>query len=296
MTHRFKSFLILFLIYLVAFGLAFWAATASSYSILVKSAIMVMLAVMIIYMGSLDFNNSSVFDPYWSVAPPLMVVFYLSVNASAIFQPAPESWGYMPRLITMFLLILTYSIRLTGNFLRGWPGLKHEDWRYMNFRKKTGKAYWVVSLLGIHLFPAIMVFGGTLSIWVVVVQGSSPLNFLDILAVLVTGFAILLEGVSDNQMRRFLKTDGGSGKTMDKGLWALSRHPNYLGEICFWWGIYLFALAANSAFWWVIIGPVAITLMFVFVSIPMIERRMVERRSDYPQYQKKISMLIPWKL
>jgi steroid 5-alpha reductase family enzyme len=49
---------------------------------------------------------------------------------------------------------------------------------------------------------------------------------------------------------------------MTKGLWAYSRHPNYFGEITFWWGIYLFGLAANAAYWWTIIGPASVTLLF----------------------------------
>ena len=82
---------------------------------------------------------------------------------------------------------------------------------------------------------------------------------------------------------------------MNRGLWALSRHPNYLGEILFWWGLYLFALASNPSFWWVVAGPLAITLMFIFASIPMIEKRMLKRRKDYQAYQEKVSMLVPWK-
>lgn len=321
-----KGRLILLLIYSIAFGLAFWAASASSFSILVKSAVMVLLAVVIIYLGSIDFNNSSIFDPYWSVAPPLMIIFYfwmmimeqpidagqwsmmtnqwsaetelpaLSGNAATgLNQPVSGGLGYFPRLILLSLLTLAYSIRLTWNFLRGWSGLKHEDWRYVAFRKNTGKAYWVVSLFGIHLFPALMVFAGTLSIYVTVVYGSRSLNLLDVVAVLITSFAIFLETRSDNQMRRFLKENPETDKTMQQGLWNRSRHPNYLGEISFWWGLYLFAMAANPLFWWVVVGPLAITLMFVFVSIPMMEKRMVKRRPGYRDYQKKVPMLIPWK-
>jgi steroid 5-alpha reductase family enzyme len=84
-----------------------------------------------------------------------------------------------------------------------------------------------------------------------------------------------------------------TGKTMDRGLWSLSRHPNYLGEILFWWGLYLFALSANPSLWWVIAGPAVITLMFLFISIPMIEKRMLIRKVNYKEYQKRVSMLIP---
>ena len=83
------------------------------------------------------------------------------------------------------------------------------------------------------------------------------------------------------------------GATLTTGLWAYSRHPNYLGEILFWWGLYLFALAAYPAAWWTIFGPLSITLLFVFISIPMIEKRHIERRPDYPAYLDRTPMIMP---
>ena len=300
MTEKIKGRIILFCVYLIAFGAGICVSSISGYSIVVKSAVMVVISISIIYLGSVIYNNSSVFDPYWSVAPPLMVLYYLALavdehrlggKASAVFH-----FSHSPRLIFLFLLTLAYSMRLTWNFLRSWPGMKHEDWRYVDFRTNTGKAYWIVSFAGIHLFPAIMVFGGTLSIWVTVVQGYRPTNLVDLFAMLVTGSAIVLEAVSDRQLRNFLAHNKDAGKTMNRGLWSLSRHPNYLGEILFWWGLYLFALASNPSFWWVIAGPLAITLMFIFASIPMIEKRMMKRRKDYAAYRERVSMLIPWKI
>ncbi|MEI7499585.1 MAG: DUF1295 domain-containing protein [Bacteroidota bacterium] len=317
MSEKLKGRLALLLVYIIAFGLGFWVSTVSNYSILLKSAVAVAVTLVIIFMGSVDFNNSSVFDPYWSIAPPMMAIYYLVLviiqqsiggqtanpgNVTMVtdkmlfnFSDIGKRLLDSPRITLFFIITLAYSARLTWNFLRGWPGLKHEDWRYVNFRKSSGKAYWVVSFFGIHLFPALMVFGGTLSIWVVVVEDLRGLNLLDILAIGVTSGAIILEAIADRQLRKFVLHNRETGKTMSRGLWALSRHPNYLGEILFWWGLYLFALASNPLFWWVIIGPAAITLMFLFASIPMIEKRMIERRTDYPEYMKKVPMLIPWK-
>jgi steroid 5-alpha reductase family enzyme len=293
--------LTLLAVYLVAVGAGYWGSTFCDCGILAASAAAVAVTVVILFAGSMVFNNTSVFDPYWSVAPPLMIIFYVAgiLQSPDVLHHAsgiPFLVFMTPRILVVFLLVLTYSARLTWNFLRGWPGLSHEDWRYDGFRKKTGKAYWPVSFSALHLFPSLMVFGGTLSLWVVVVQGYRPVNFMDIAAILVTGNAILLEAVADRQLRNFNLENSGTGKTMDKGLWSLSRHPNYLGEILFWWGLYLFALAANPAFWWVAAGPAAITLMFIFASIPMIEKRMLERRKDYGVYMKKVSMLLPWRI
>ncbi|MFZ4520102.1 MAG: DUF1295 domain-containing protein [Bacteroidales bacterium] len=300
MSEKGKGRTILFCVYVIAISLGVWLSFMTGYPILLKSAIAVCVCVAVIFAGSRIFNNSSVFDPYWSIAPPLMVLYYVAVilRSELVIRDGVHTilniLGSSPRLVVLFLLTLAYALRLTWNFLRSWPGLGHEDWRYADFRANTGKAYWFVSLSGIHIFPALMVFGGTLSIWVVVVQGYREVNILDLLAILVTGYAILLEALADKQLRSFLSENRETGKTMDRGLWSVSRHPNYLGEILFWWGLYLFALAANPAFWWVIIGPVAITLMFVFASIPMIEKRMLKRRKDYAAYREKVSMLVPW--
>jgi len=293
LSEKIRSKLILLLVYIIAFTLAWYVSGVSNYPLLLQSAVMVALAVAVIFMGSIDFNNSSVFDPYWSVAPPVMVVYYW-FGADGYLLLTMNNFLDM-RLIAVFLPTLLYGIRLTWNFLSGWPGLSHEDWRYRDFRKSAGKLYWVVSFLGIHYFPALMVFGGTLSIWVVATHGIRPVGWLDLAGFILTLVAILLEAISDRQLRRFLKTEGGSGKSCDQGLWAFSRHPNYLGEILFWWGLFLFALAADPGYWWVIAGPLAITLMFVFISIPMMEKRQLARRTDYVSYRKRVPFLLPWR-
>lgn len=283
MTEKIKGRLILLVVYILSFEAGFLVAGAVSADPLRQSAAGLAAAVAVIFLFSRLFNNSSVFDPYWSVAPPLTFLWYLG----AFDAPAT--------LRSALILGLTslYGIRLTWNFLRGWPGLSHEDWRYADFRISAGKGYWLVSLAGIHFFPALMVFGGTLSLWVAASPGGTPFNWIDGAAALVTGLAIGLEALADRQLRQYVLTAPDRRKTMDRGLWALSRHPNYLGEILFWWGLYLFALAAAPQFWWVGMGPLAITLMFLFISIPMIEKRMMKRRSDYAAYRERTSRLIP---
>ncbi len=286
-----KDRLLLLLIYLVAFGTAF--IIGNSYQethLMFKTFMMVLAAVIVIWLFSVLTNNSSVFDPYWSIAPPLtMVFFWWQLDIWHTIREAP--WSYLARNILVFLLVIIYSIRLTGNFLKGWKGFKHEDWRYREIRKKSGALYWAASFAGIHFFPALLVFFGCLSLGIITIN-SGRVNFLDILGLLVTGNAIWLEATADRQLRRFINNNPGT-IAMKKGLWALSRHPNYMGEMGFWWGLFFFALAANASLWWAIIGPVSITLMFLFISIPMMEKRLMERKSDYADYKKSVSRLIP---
>lgn len=307
MSEKAKGIVVLLIVYAVACVAGYlaarlaWPAYLSGWDILWLSALAMGVAVVVIFAGSVIFNNSSVFDPYWSVAPPLTVLFLLAVRAidvNPMMYTMAGIWEVLtgsPRISVLLFLTLAYGFRLTWNFLRGWPGLSHEDWRYRNFRVSGGRWYWLVSFSGIHFFPALMVFGGLLPVWVVVIVRARPINALDFAAVVVTCLAILLEAASDSQMRQFLKENRDSGKTMDRGLWSVSRHPNYLGEILFWWGLWLFAMASYREFWWVVAGPVAITLMFLFASIPMIEKRMLQRRSDYEEYRARVSMLLPMK-
>ena len=94
---------------------------------------------------------------------------------------------------------------------------------------------------------------------------------LGFLVTLVTAGAIILETTSDEQLRKFVKANPKPGKIMSTGLWAYSRHPNYLGEIMLWWGLFLFALSADLSYWWVVVGPIAMTLLFIFISIPILQ-------------------------
>jgi len=198
------------------------------------------------------------------------------------------------RQVIVLVLVAAWAARLTGNFLRGWRGLGHEDWRYVDFRASSGGAYWLVSFFGIHLFPTVIVFVACLSLFPALSAGTRAFGVLDLVAIGVTAAAIAIEATADEQLRRFRRTAGGPGRTLTTGLWARSRHPNYFGEVLFWWGLFLFGLAADPAWWWSVVGPLTVTLMFVFVSIPMLDRRMLARRTDYAERMRSVPGLVPF--
>ena len=126
-----------------------------------------------------------------------------------------------------------------------------------------------------------------------VLKGSARLNWLDIVAAIVVLGAVLLAFAADEQLRVFRRDPVNKGRVMSDGLWRHSRHPNYLGEIAVWWGLYLFALAAGLRWWWTGIGALAITMMFVFVSVPMMERRQLATRDGYGEYAAETPALLP---
>src|SRR6185369_17539243 len=102
---------------------------------------------------------------------------------------------------------------------------------------------------------------------------------------LVAGLAIYIEATADAQLRAFRSGGHEPGRLLDVGLWAYCRHPNYLGEISFWWGLFALGVAAEpSAWWWLLPGPLWITAMFVFISVPLIDRRSLERRPGFAEH------------
>lgn len=245
------------------------------------------VATLIIFAFSYFYDNSSFYDPYWSVIPIVIagVLTYLGLETAA--NPL--------RIFLLLGLVSFWGIRLTFNWARGWQGLHHQDWRYVDLEAKHGSLYWLVSFGGIHFLPTVLVYMGCLALYPAMMLEGQALGIVDLLAFVVTLGAVLIEFIADEQLHRFVKQKKMPGATMTSGLWGYSRHPNYFGETSFWWGIFLFGLAARPDYWWTIIGPLGMTLLFHFISIPMIEKRMLKRRANYQEVIDRIPRWIPWK-
>jgi steroid 5-alpha reductase family enzyme len=240
-------------------------------------------ATVVVFVFSILFDNSSFYDAYWSVAP--MVI------APAL---AAQSVPGVPvvRRDVVIALVLVWGARLTFNWARGWQGLAHEDWRYADYRGKRSP-YWVTSFVGFHMMPTVWVYLGSLSLIPAIATGTRPLGPLDAAGLVVTAGAIGIEAMADEQLRAFRLSKPAPGRILDTGLWAISRHPNYLGELSFWWGLYFFALAADPSWWWAMAGAVSITLLFVFLSVPLLDRRSLARRPQYGEHMKRVPALFP---
>jgi steroid 5-alpha reductase family enzyme len=190
-------------------------------------------------------------------------------------------------------LVALWGVRLTGNWAARWRGIGDEDFRYQEIRRRTGRLYWPASLVSIHLMPTIWVFLGLLPLYPALAR-PNPITVLDVNALVVTAAAIAIEAAADRQLRVFLRTRRDPEAVLDKGLWARCRHPNYLGEVLFWWGLYLFGVAAEPAWAWSGVGPLSITLLFVFVSVPWMDRRLLLRHPAWAQTMKSLPALLPW--
>ncbi len=248
-------------------------------SSLVQAAVADVVATLVVFVGSRIMRNSSIYDPYWSVVPPALAALWMHPG------------GWTPVEIMVAVLVLWWGARLTLNWIRRWRGLRDEDFRYQGLKSDAGALEAVVDLLGIHLFPTVQVFLGCLSIYLVAVASSERINAAAVLAAVVTVAAILIETVSDRQLREF-RSSAGDG-ILQTGLWGIVRHPNYVGEILFWWGLWIFTVGAGAFMWWSLIGPVAITVMFALVSVPMMDRHLCEKNPAYREHVERSAALVP---
>lgn len=243
-----------------------------------------LVATVVIFAFSLGYRNSSFYDAYWSVIPPLLALHWYAMAPAAI-DPL--------RALCVLALVTLWALRLTANWALHWGGLGHEDWRYPLVRQKAGRFAVAADFAGIHLFPTLQVFLGCLPVYAVMSLGTAPFGLLDLLAAGVTLGAIVIETLADRQLHAFAARRT-PGSFIQEGLWAWSRHPNYFGELSFWWGLMLFGLASAPAAWfWVIPGALAMTLMFCFASIPLMEQRSLARRPGYADYRQRVWALVP---
>ena len=205
------------------------------------------LATLVVFSFSRAYRNSSFYDAYWSVIPPLLLFFWWARNGDA------DAW----RCWLLAVLVVVWAVRLTGNWVYAFPGLHHEDWRYAMFRERAGRGEFVADLVAVHLIPTragVPRDGARLR------RGDDPRERDGVAERSSRSSsamaAVALEFVADVQMHRFVR-DRKPGEVMDRGLWAWSRHPNYFGEFGFWFALALFGVAASPTAWWLFLGAAA---------------------------------------
>ena len=241
-----------------------------------------LISTLFIYLFSVIHKNSSIYDPFWSVAPVPIVIF-LSVHS-------PNNL-----LINLLIIIpiILWSLRLTLNWICSWNGLLHEDFRYIDLKDTTTFKAFINNLFGIHIIPTLIVNISLFPIQYILLNPVVNFNVF-IFASIFTTMSVYLEYVADKQMKIFRSNIQNHGKTMQKGLWKYSRHPNYLGEILFWIGIYLFGVSSGVAPIAILVCPLIMLALFIFISCPLMDNRSLKKRNDYKNYMKKTSQLFLW--
>ena len=275
---KLPSLLIVLFVYLVALGSGYYIVTLFDAPILLKLFILDLYATFIVYLASVVFKNTSIYDPYWSFTPWVIAIIAM-IWCKAWTVP----------VIILLVALSFWSWRLTVNWIKTFKDLSKEDWRYAKYRESNNRfVFEIINFFGLQMMPTVLVFAGLTPFLVLIINGSNYFSIIG--AVIVIGGAIL-ELISDHQVHHFLRTTKEM-KTCQYGLWNYSRHPNYLGEISIWFGLAIPAIIQYPTLWYIYPGCIAMVILFYFISIPLMEKRQVNRRSDYKIYQKTTSKLL----
>jgi steroid 5-alpha reductase family enzyme len=228
---------------------------------------------------SLFKEDVSIVDSLWSL---LILALCLS------YFLAGDSAG--PRGIIVLALVGLWALRLSAYITwRNWG--EPEDARYQAMRRKHDPGFAIKSLWIVFLLQGVLAWIISLPLFAAV-AGGSPLNLLDAAAVALVLFGILFESIADSQLAAFKARPDSRGRVMDRGLWRYTRHPNYFGECCVWWGFYLLAVASGG--WWSLLSPLLMTFLLLRVSgVALLEQDIEERRPGYREYRARTNAFLP---
>lgn len=231
---------------------------------------------------SLVVRDASIVDLVWGLA---FVVVTATVAALGGGDPA--------RRTLLTVLVGVWGLRLSGYL--AWRNLgRGEDYRYRAMRKKYGARFPLISLATVFLLQGALVWVVSLPVQLAAgAAGPAGLGPLAVVGVGLWAVGFAFEAVGDLQLARFKADPASEGQVMDRGLWRFTRHPNYFGDCCVWWGIWL-ACAETGPGRWGVVGPLVMTFLLVRVSgVAMLERTIGRRRPGYADYVARTSAFVP---
>ncbi len=246
------------------------------------AAIAVAVLMLALWLVSIPLRDVSIVDPAWGPA------FVLVAAVAAV-----AGGGCLGRRWLLFGMTAVWGLRLGGYLLVRKLGDRSEDRRYAAMRERRGAAFIPWSLVMIFGLQGLLVLIVSLPVQVAAGRGGVlSAAIIPGVVLWVVGFAF--ESIGDEQLRRFKARTDSHGQVMDRGLWRYTRHPNYFGDFCVWWGLWLVALTAGGV-WWTFVGPVVMSTLLIRVSgAGLLEKDIGERRPGYADYVRRTSGFFPW--
>lgn len=251
-------------------------------TVLVTTALGTLTAQLLLWLASLRLRDVSIVDIYWGLG---------FAQIAIVTAALAGGWPWRRLLLTM--LVVLWGLRLA--FYLFWRNAGHgEDYRYQAMRRHHGARFPLVSLATVFGLQGALMWIVSLPVQIGQLAATpAHLTALDVAGAALWALGLACEAVGDWQLAAFKADPANAGRVMDRGLWRYTRHPNYFGDACVWWGLWLVASAGGA--WWTIVSPALMTILLLKVSgVAMLERTIGRRRPEYADYVARTSAFVPW--
>lgn len=239
----------------------------------------ILVSATLVWVVSVGLGNASIVDSLWSLLFLIAAVAYVTAN------PDVGTRAYL-----IVVLVGLWALRLSAYITwRNWG--EGEDRRYQAIRARNEPHFAIKSLVIVFWLQGALAIIVSLPL-LAAASGTAPLGLLDAAGVILWTIGFSFETIGDAQLARFKADPANRGQVMDRGLWRFTRHPNYFGDFCVWWGFYLIATAAGG--WWSIVGPLVMSFLLLRVSgVALLEQDIAERRPQYAEYIRRTNAFFP---
>lgn len=244
--------------------------------------ILALLAETVLWAICVGLGDVTLADVFWGPGLVLMA------GASAYAAPPTDA-----RDLLLLTLVGVWAARLGWHLFARWRRAGREDRRYAAMRAKAGKRFAVRSLASVFWLQGAILWIVSWPLQAAMAAPPVPFGPIDLAGIVLAAGGIVLEGVADYQLARFMENPANHGKVLDAGAWAWSRHPNYFGDAALWWGLFLIALSGSGA-WWTVLSPLLMTFILVRVSgVALTEKTIAMRRPGYADYMRRRPAFLP---
>ena len=253
--------------------------------LLLTNLLVVLGLLVLLWAYCVKIKDVSLIDMFWGTG--FVVVVWVSYFVANFGSETVDQ-----RLLLVCLLTTIWGARLSLYLFWRNHG-KPEDYRYAAMREKHGARFWWVSLLTVFLLQGILLWFVSLPVQVVAGSEFASLGWLDGIGAAVWAIGFIFESVGDYQLARFRSDPANRGKVLETGLWRFTRHPNYFGDFCVWWGLYLIAIGGGGV--WMIGSPLLMSFLLIKVSgVRLTEKSISNRRPAYESYKRRTNAFFPW--
>jgi steroid 5-alpha reductase family enzyme len=239
-----------------------------------------------LWLISLAIRDVSFIDSWWALG---IVVLALATHV--------ETGDHRPRGLLILALTAVWGLRLGLYLFRRWR-TQGPDPRYSAIMKsaaaRRGWSFAKTAGLQVFLLQGVLQFIVAMPVMLGQMDDAGVPGARAFAGAALAFFGIFFESIGDWQLARFRKDLANKGRVMDTGLWRTTRHPNYFGDTCVWWGLYL--IAAETKFGvWAFPAPILVTVLLTRVSgMPLLEHQLRKNRPGYADYVARTSGFIPW--